>query len=84
MTSKVDEAYVWIWLPEQTEPVVAGRLSLENDQLLFNYGQSYLRREDAIAIYEPELPLKAGRIEHRRRAPQGQYHQHRHWVKMCY
>ncbi len=63
MTSKVDEAYVWIWLPEQTEPIVAGRLSLENDQLLFNYGQSYLRREDAISIYEPELPLKAGRLE---------------------
>jgi serine/threonine-protein kinase HipA len=63
MTSKVDEAYVWIWLPEQTEPIVAGRLSLENNELLFNYGQSYLRREDAISIYEPELPLKAGRLE---------------------
>jgi serine/threonine-protein kinase HipA len=63
MTSKVDEAYVWIWLPGQTDPIVAGRLSLEHDQLLFNYGKSYLRREDAIAIYESELPLKAGRLE---------------------
>ena len=63
MTSKTEEAYVWIWLPGQREPVVAGRLSQEKDQLLFNYGQSYLRREDAISIYEPELPLKAGRIE---------------------
>ena len=63
MTSKTEEAYVWIWLPGQNEPVVAGRLSQEKDQLLFNYGQSYLRREDAISIYEPELPLKAGRIE---------------------
>ncbi|MEH6587686.1 MAG: HipA domain-containing protein [Halioglobus sp.] len=63
MTSKTGEAYVWIWLPGQREPVVAGRLSQEKDQLLFNYGQSYLRREDAISIYEPELPLKAGRIE---------------------
>ena len=63
MTSKAEEAFVWIWLPEQTDPVVAGRLSQEKDQLLFNYGQSYLRRDDAIAIYEPELPLKAGRIE---------------------
>jgi serine/threonine-protein kinase HipA len=63
MTSKAKEAFVWIWLPKHTEPVVAGRLSLENNQLLFNYGQSYLRREDAISIYEPELPLKAGRLE---------------------
>ncbi|RLA44016.1 MAG: type II toxin-antitoxin system HipA family toxin, partial [Gammaproteobacteria bacterium] len=57
------EAYVWIWLPGQKDPIVAGRLSQEKDQLLFNYGQSYLRRENAIAIYEPELPLGAGRIE---------------------
>ena len=59
----MDEAFVWIWLPEHIDPVVAGRLSLEKDQLIFNYGQSYLRREDAISIYEPELPLRAGRIE---------------------
>jgi serine/threonine-protein kinase HipA len=63
MTSNENEAYVWIWLPGQGEPVVAGRLSRENGQLLFNYGQSYLSRDDAIAIYEPELPLQAGRIE---------------------
>ena len=63
MTSKTEEAFVWIWLPRHKEPIVAGRLSQEKEQLLFNYGQSYLRREDAISIYEPELPLKAGRIE---------------------
>ena len=63
MISKKEETYVWIWLPGQDEPVVAGRLSQEKDRLLFNYGQSYLRREGAIAIYEPELPLKAGRLE---------------------
>ena len=54
MISKEEETYVWIWLPGQNEPVVAGRLSQEKDRLLFNYGQSYLRREDAIAIYEAE------------------------------
>ncbi len=26
MTSNNKEAYIWIWLPEQTEPVVASRL----------------------------------------------------------
>ena len=58
------EAYVWIWLPDETEPVVAGRLEADNGNILFNYGKSYLERtrdkKPAIAIYEPELPLKAG------------------------
>lgn len=54
------EAFVWIWLPNETEPVVAGRLTARDDILVFNYGKSYLARENAIAIYEPELPLKPG------------------------
>src|SRR5215470_5732792 len=56
------EAYVWIWLPDQTEPVVAGVLTQIRKQLLFNYGKSYLERKNAIPIYEPELPLEAGEI----------------------
>src|SRR3546814_14565424 len=67
MTSDVasaGEAFVWIWLPGATEPVIAGRLAHDRDgRLTFNYGQSYLARGDAIAIYEPELPLRAGLIE---------------------
>ena len=64
MTSKTDatEAYVWIWLPEETEPVVAGRLTQDGDRLLFTYGASYRERNDAIPIYEPELPLQRGTI----------------------
>ncbi len=59
-----DEAYVWIWLPDATDPVVAGRLGRQADgRLTFNYGQSYLARDNAIAIYEPELPLKVGAID---------------------
>lgn len=54
------EAYVWIWLPQTVTPVVAGKLTKEDDRYLFNYGQSYLSRNDAIAIYEPELPLEPG------------------------
>src|SRR5436309_9450588 len=56
------EAYVWIWLPNETEPVVAGVLTQIRKQLLFNYGKSYLDRKNAISIYEPELPLEAGEI----------------------
>lgn len=59
------EAYVWIWLPETTEPVVAGKLEADNQgNTQFNYGKSYLERvkdnPPAIPVYEPELPLKKG------------------------
>jgi serine/threonine-protein kinase HipA len=62
MTSETgyEEAYVWIWLPGRTEPVVAGLLSRAGRQLVFNYGRSYLARDDKIAIYLPELPLELG------------------------
>ncbi|MGH6622221.1 MAG: type II toxin-antitoxin system HipA family toxin [Alphaproteobacteria bacterium] len=57
-----NEAYVWIWLPEETEPVVAGRIEKDGDRLIFTYGRSYLERNNAIPIYEPELPLRPGTI----------------------
>lgn len=62
MTSdhRYEEAYVWIWLPEETEPVVAGLVTRDGDRLTFNYGRSYLNRQNAIPIYKPELPLRAG------------------------
>jgi serine/threonine-protein kinase HipA len=51
-----------MWLPGATEPVVAGRLVQDGARLLFAYGASYRRRKQAIAIYEPELPLQEGVI----------------------
>jgi serine/threonine-protein kinase HipA len=65
MISEIEkEAFVWIWLPGETEPVVAGRLEADNGVIQFNYGKSYLNRKNndkpAIPVYEPELPLKAG------------------------
>jgi serine/threonine-protein kinase HipA len=54
------QAYVWVWLPENMEPVVAGLLTLNGKQLVYNYGRSYLARNNAIPLYEPELPLKSG------------------------
>lgn len=67
MTSKTTdkEAYVWIWLPETTKPIVAGKLEADDQgNVQFNYGKSYLERindtSPSISIYEPELPLKAG------------------------
>ncbi|MGK2924258.1 MAG: type II toxin-antitoxin system HipA family toxin [Lysobacterales bacterium] len=57
------ECYVWIWLPGATEPVVAGRLYMDGaspEMVAFNYGKSYLAREDAIPVYLPELPVESG------------------------
>ncbi len=54
------QAFVWIWLPGATEPVVAGKLTQEGQSLLFNYGKSYLERHNAIPIYDQELPLEPG------------------------
>lgn len=62
--NKNKEAFVWIWLPEATQPVVAGKLQMYAGKMQFNYGKSYLERiqdkKPVISIYEPELPLKAG------------------------
>ena len=58
--SKYTEAYVWTWLSGQTKPIVAGLLSANGAQLVFNYGRSYLQRKDAIPLYQPELPLRSG------------------------
>ena len=51
-------------MPDETKPVVAGRLQVVNGKILFNYGRSYLERistaRPAISIYAPELPLESG------------------------
>lgn len=54
------ELYVWIWLPGETEPVVAGKLTAHGKTYIFNYGRSYLDRGNAIPIYDEELPLRQG------------------------
>ena len=55
-----------ICLPDETKPIVAGRLDVDNGNVLFNYGKSYLERvndsKPVMSIHEPELPLKAGAL----------------------
>ncbi len=64
MTSdRPQEAFVWAWLPDGEEPVIACRAEAVADIVLFNYGRSYLARTDAIPLYLPELPLRTGSIE---------------------
>jgi len=64
MTSKENpqEAFVWVWLPETTDPVVAGKLETDGNALAFSYGRSYLERTNAISLYDQELPLKSGTV----------------------
>lgn len=58
-------AYVWVWLPATTMPVVAGVLAptgafLQNEPVLaFRYAASYLNRSDAITLWNRELPLSS-------------------------
>ena len=59
-----DQAYVWIWLPNKTEPVVAGRVqqhpsSARQASYSFIYGRSYLANPDALPLFT-ELPLSSG------------------------
>ena len=62
MNSNPTELYVWIWLPDETEPVVAGRLAAKGRTCVFNYGRSYLQRHNAIPVYDAELPLTSGEL----------------------
>lgn len=53
-------AYVWVWLPDATEPVVAGRLDERGSVVSFTYALSYRSRPEAIPLYLPELPIRPG------------------------
>jgi serine/threonine-protein kinase HipA len=64
MTSNRRRAYVWVWLPGQTSPVVAGLVERDDqDRYRFTYGRRYLARQDAISLYPDELPLRPGSQE---------------------
>lgn len=59
MTSTSDRAYVWGWLPGTSSPVPVGVLARATDnRFSFAYGNRYLERSDAIALYG--LPLREG------------------------
>lgn len=57
------EAFVWVWLPGASDPVVAGRLRVVGGRHRFVYGRSYRERDDAVSLYGPELPLQEGWLD---------------------
>lgn len=56
-TSTSDDAYVWVWLPQASDPVPAGRLRRRGAGLWFDYGRRYLERPNAISL-SPTMPLR--------------------------
>ncbi len=60
MISEPTTAFVWIWLPEATEPVVCGRVDDDGGRISFTYARSYRERPEAVPVYDRELPLTAG------------------------
>lgn len=57
-------AFVWTWLPGESEPVVAGAVDrVGPGRLDFTYARSYLANDNAISLYGPELPLRRGAQE---------------------
>lgn len=57
-----DRAFVWAWLPEATEPIIAGRLDDRGGLVTFVYARRYIEHPKAVALYLPELPLRRGEI----------------------
>lgn len=57
------EAFVWVWLPGATVPIVAGVVERRGPRLVFTYAQSFLQRRDRVPLYLPELPLTGSAIE---------------------
>jgi serine/threonine-protein kinase HipA len=62
-TSEPHTAYVWTWLPDATEPVVAGRVDADGPVHVFTYARSYRQHAEAMSLYEPELPLVPGTLQ---------------------
>ncbi|MCS3903863.1 serine/threonine-protein kinase HipA [Methylohalomonas lacus] len=64
------EAYIWIWLPGETDPVVCGKVAARdagpNAIHRFVYGRSYRDLEAAIPLLPHALPIKAGEQPSRR------------------
>lgn len=59
-----DHAFVWVWLPGATGPVVAGRVQQQVQAgrpatYSFTYGRSYLQNPRAVSLFS-ELPMEEG------------------------
>lgn len=66
---RIDQLYVWVWLPGRSDPVVAGVLTRTDDLfqdqpvLTFTYARSYRANRESRSLFTPELPLRAGTFD---------------------
>lgn len=54
-----EEAYLWLYLPGETEPVVCGVVAFDGQDHVFRYAKSYLQRDNAIPLAPPNGTLGA-------------------------
>ncbi len=63
MSSEQGALFIWVYLPDATNPVVAGRLDVSHTVAgsvgSFVYGKSYLDRQNAIPLDPVTLPLNS-------------------------
>ncbi|MEX0604850.1 MAG: HipA domain-containing protein [Marinobacter sp.] len=52
-----EEAFLWLYLPGEIEPVVCGVVAFNGYEHVFRYARSYLDRENAITLAPPGRPL---------------------------
>lgn len=52
-----DEAYLWCYLPGETEPVVCGIVAFDGQEHVFRYARSYLQLDNAIPLAPPNCTL---------------------------
>jgi len=52
-----DEAFLWLYLPGKTDPVVCGVVAFNGHENVFRYARSYLQRENAIPLAPPGCVL---------------------------
>jgi len=52
-----DEAYLWFYLPGESEPVVCGIVAFNGQENVFRYARSYLQRDNAVPLAPPNCTL---------------------------
>ena len=60
MISNAQQAYVWIFLPNQTKPMLVGKITKQGQLHQFVYSRHYREYAQAIALSPLELPLQRG------------------------
>lgn len=61
--SSAKQAFVWIWLPGRSVPMLAGKIEKKSNRHFFSYDKAYLEQAGAISLSPFELPLEVRSFE---------------------